>query len=95
MVGDGVEMNGIVMMGSDYCDPDDFAPLGGIPLGIGNGSHIEGAILDKNVRISRDVQTHRFPRGVDLETANWVECDGIVLIPKNTALPDGTRIGPT
>ena len=60
MIGDDVKMNAVVMMGSDYYDLSGFPPTGGIPLGIGDGSHIEGAILDKNVRIGKGVEIRGF-----------------------------------
>ena len=68
MIGDDVDMNGVVMMGSDYYDQAGYPPLAGIPLGIGDRSHIQGAILDKNVRIGKGVEIRGFARGVDQET---------------------------
>ena len=65
-----------------------------IPLGIGSGSEISGAIIDKNARIGRNVVIRPFPRGADLDGENWVVRDGIVVIPKRAVLPDGTYIGP-
>ncbi|HZY42058.1 MAG TPA: glucose-1-phosphate adenylyltransferase, partial [Anaerolineae bacterium] len=83
-----------VMMGSDYYDPTGFAPPSGIPLGIGKGCLIEGAILDKNARLGPGVVIRPFPRGTDLTQDNWFVRDGIVVIPKNTSLPAETFIGP-
>jgi len=58
-VGLGTRVMRTLMMGADYYDgPDLCAPDGKrhrIPLGIGQGSEIEGAILDKNVRIGKNV----------------------------------------
>ena len=89
-----VEMSSTVMMGSDYYDPGGFAPPGGVPLGIGKGCRISGAILDKNVRIGPSVVIRPFPRGTDADHRDWAIRDGIVVIPKNTLLPAGTYIGP-
>ena len=92
------------MMGSDYYDRESIVRdengeeletvSGQIPLGIGNGSYIEGAILDKNVRIGRGVTIRPFPRGTEIESELYAVHDGIVVIPKNTTLPHGIYIGP-
>jgi glucose-1-phosphate adenylyltransferase len=71
-----------------------------IPLGIGEGSQIEGAILDKNVRIGKGVIIRPHSPGEDLKVPAdcprgqelYVIRDGIVVIPKNTEIPDGTVI---
>jgi glucose-1-phosphate adenylyltransferase len=93
-ISDGVKMYDTVMMGSDYYDPVCEPPLGNIPLGVGPDSVIEGAILDKNVRIGKKVTIKPFPPDVELDEGWWVVKDGIVVIPKNTVLPDGTSICP-
>jgi glucose-1-phosphate adenylyltransferase len=79
-----------IIMGADYYQRRPEDP----PLGIGIGCHIEGAILDKNVGIGDRVVIKPFPRGTELETEDYVVQDGIVVIPKNTVLKAGTRIGP-
>ena len=93
-VGNGVRMSDTILMGSDYYDPPGRPPTGGIPLGIGPDCQIQGAILDKNVRLGEGVVIKPFPRGTELDHENWVVRDGIVVIPKNTVLPAGTVIGP-
>ncbi len=40
-----------------------------VPLGIGAKCHIEGAILDKNVRIGEGTVIKPFPRGTDIDAA--------------------------
>lgn len=80
-------------MGADYYEPITPTP-DTIPLGIGPDCIIEGAILDKNVRLGPGVVIKPFPRGTELDHEDWVVRDGIVVIPKNTALPGGTYIGP-
>jgi glucose-1-phosphate adenylyltransferase len=87
-----------VLMGSDYFERgcgDEHEDSGATPcIGIGRDCFIQGAIVDKNARIGRDVIIKPFPRGVDLEGDNWVVQDGIVVIPKNAILPAGTVIAP-
>jgi glucose-1-phosphate adenylyltransferase len=80
-------------MGSDYYDPWRQDP-GGLPLGLGENCHVEGAIIDKNARLGPEVKIRPFPRGTELEGPDWVVRDGIVVVPKNTSLSPGTVIGP-
>jgi glucose-1-phosphate adenylyltransferase len=84
-----------VLMGADYYDNPQISSLSGsIPLGIGQGCQIEGAIIDKNARIGEGVVIKPFPRGTDIDEDNWVVQDGIVVIPKDAILHPGTYIGP-
>lgn len=78
-----------VLMGADYYDSS-----GTIPIQIGENCHIEGAIVDKNVRMAQDVTIKPFPRGTEIETDAYTVKDGIVVIPKKTILPSGIYIGP-
>ncbi len=81
-------------MGADYYERPENPPEGGIPIGIGEGAHIAGAIIDKNARIAPGVVVRNYPRGTEIDTDDWAVRDGIVVIPKNTLLPRGTVIGP-
>lgn len=65
-----------------------------MPIGIGAGSTIEGAIIDKNVRIGERVVIKQFPVGTDVDGDNYFVRDGIVVISKNTVIPAGTVIAP-
>jgi glucose-1-phosphate adenylyltransferase len=61
-------------------------------FGVGEGSVIERAILDKDCRIGRNVRILN-ERGIEeYEGDNYVIKDGIVVIPKSTTVPDGTVI---
>ena len=91
----GVVIKDSILMGADYygffrSEEEEK----GIPLGIGNDCHIEGAIIDKNARIGSGTTILPFPRGTELETSSWMVRDGIVVVPKNTILSPGTRIAP-
>jgi len=95
----GVKIIDTVMMGADYyvkkAGSDTSSPEPGfIPLGIGRNSQISGAILDKNVQIGENVIIHPYPRGTELDLPLCVVRDGIVVVAKNTVIPDGTVIGP-
>ena len=93
-IAEGVYMSRSIMMGADYYDLPDATLPGNLHLGIGANCQIEGAILDKNVRIGEGVVIKPFPPGTDLDETSWVVQDGIVVIPKSTVLYPGTHIGP-
>lgn len=93
-IGAGVKIKDSILMGADYYETPGEEHSGGIPLGIGAGCQIDGAIIDKNARLGAGVIIRSFPRGTDIEMDNWVVRDGIVVIPKNTILPPATYIGP-
>jgi glucose-1-phosphate adenylyltransferase len=92
-VGDGVSLSNSILMGADYYDPPEL-PESEIPLGIGAGCRIEGAIIDKNARVGPGVRIEPFPPGAEIDSVGWVVRDGIVVVPKNTILPAGTVIAP-
>jgi glucose-1-phosphate adenylyltransferase len=79
-----------IIMGSDYYARERE----GVPIGIGAACHIEGAILDKNARIAPHVTIRPFPRNTDIDGKKWYVRDGIVVIPKDTVIPEGTKIEP-
>ena len=86
-----------VMMGADFYETParkaENRGLGRPDVGIGHGSVIEGAIIDKNARIGNRVIIR--PHASDeemIDTENYVIRDGIVVIPKNAVIPDGTVI---
>ena len=93
-ISNGVRMTDTIMMGADYYDQPGAPPPGGLPLGIGPDCQIQGAILDKNVRLGAGVVIRPFPLGTAPDHEDWVVRDGIVVIPKNTLLPAGTVIAP-
>ncbi|HIE25107.1 MAG TPA: glucose-1-phosphate adenylyltransferase [Anaerolineales bacterium] len=86
-----VKIKDSIIMGADSYTSKGS---GGIRSGIKKNCHIEGAILDKNVRLENDVVIKPFPRGIDIDAENYAVRDGIVIIPKNTHIPAGTRITP-
>ena len=59
---------------------------------IGEGTLIQNAILDKEVRIGRNVKIVNARGVTDDEGDNYVIRDGIVAIPRGTIIPDGTVI---
>lgn len=92
-IGPGSKIIDSIIMGSDDYDPPS-PRKGELSLGVGPKCHIEGAILDKNVRIGEGVVIKPFPRGTDIDAGTWVVQDGIVVIPKDTTILPHTRIAP-
>jgi glucose-1-phosphate adenylyltransferase len=63
----------------------------GLPeQGVGAGSVIEGAILDRNCRIGRNVRIRALPDRPDADGPFHAVREGIVVIPKGAVVPDGT-----
>ncbi len=96
-IGRNVVIRNSVVMGADFYETPDAVAAhrsnGNPPLGIGEGSHIEGAIIDKNCRIGRNVRVVN-EQGLENtdETPFGMIRDGIVVTAKNTALPNGWRM---
>jgi glucose-1-phosphate adenylyltransferase len=91
----GVDLSDSILMGADYYDRSGkIWDTAKIPIGIGTGSTIQGAIIDKNACVGKNVVIHSFPRGVDRDGGSWFVRDGIVVIPKNAVLDDGVQICP-
>ncbi len=92
----GAHLHRVVMMGADYYETEaekaEDRRVGLPEIGIGEGAVIECAILDKNVRIGRNVVIRDHYGEPDEETESYVIRDGIVVIPKNTTIPEGTVI---
>lgn len=61
-------------------------------IGIGDGSHIERAIVDKNVRIGRNVRIMNEKKVQECDGPQYCIRDGIVVIAKDAIIQDGTVI---
>ena len=84
-----------VMMGASYAETESDQQASEVPaIGIGQGSYIEGAIIDRNVRIGPGVRIESFPHGTNIDDENWTVRDGIVVIPHHTVISAGTVIAP-
>jgi glucose-1-phosphate adenylyltransferase len=62
------------------------------PVGIGDNSVIERAIIDKGCRIGKDVQITARDGIAKVHPGDIVVQDGIVVLPAGTVLPDGSRL---
>ena len=97
VIGPDVRIARTVMMGADFYEtPEAVAEnrrLGRPNVGIGRGSRVEGAIIDKNARVGEGVAIGAHASDADmLDAENYAIRDGIVVIPKNAIIPDGTTI---
>jgi glucose-1-phosphate adenylyltransferase len=96
MVRPGASLQQVVMMGADFYEDEDSKRenrrLGQPDVGIGEGTRIERAIIDKNARIGKGVVISSHQGEPDRDEEQYSIRDGIVVIPKNTILPDGTTI---
>jgi len=95
-VGPGTRLHRAVLLGSDYyswADPDSRFPVQGPDRpGVGEGTRIEGAIVDRNAAIGRNCVILNKEGIEEGEGPGFHIRDGIVVISKNARIPDGTVI---
>jgi len=97
IIDSGASLENVYCMGADFYETDDQRRENiekGIPnIGIGAGTIIRNAIVDKNVRIGRNCRI-----GIDSNNRkdgdynNYFIKEGLVIICKNACLSDGTSI---
>jgi glucose-1-phosphate adenylyltransferase len=96
MVRPGARLRHVVMMGADFYEDEDDKEqnrrLAQPHVGIGQDARIERAIIDKNARIGRGVEIASHRGEPDRDEEQYSIRDGIVVIPKNTVIPDGMTI---
>jgi len=95
-VEEGAVLERTVVMGADFFESKEEkarnAAAGVPPIGIGRNCEIRNAIIDKNARIGNGVKLVN-ARGVKDEKADhYGIVNGIIVIPKNAVIPDGTII---
>jgi glucose-1-phosphate adenylyltransferase len=88
----GTSLRDTLVMGHDFYESPDRVQHGAPPMGIGHGTVIEGTIVDKNARIGAGVRISPEGKPAELDGRNFYVRDGIVIIPKNAVIPDGTII---
>ena len=94
----GVKLDSSIVMGSDYFEPLDELKANiarAVPhIGIGKDTTIRRAIIDKNVRVGKNVkllntaglENHDGPGGC------YYIRDGLIIVPKGALIADGTEI---
>ncbi len=93
----GATLDGVVCMGADYYETAEEKARNrglGIPdIGIGRGTLIRKAIIDKNARIGEvcriGVDSLTRPEG---DFGHYYVRDGVIVIPKNAVIPSGSVI---
>ena len=87
-----------LVMGSDFFESSEERTAlrngGGIPLGVGQGTTVKRAILDKNTRIGNNVtiiNKDNVEEGDRPEEGFYIR-NGIVVVVKNATISDGTII---
>ncbi len=87
-----------LVMGSDFFESAEERKAlrdgGGIPLGVGQGTTVKRAILDKNTRIGNKVAIVNKDRveEADRPEEGFYIRNGIVVVVKNASISDGTII---
>jgi glucose-1-phosphate adenylyltransferase len=95
ILSEGSYLNRVVMMGADYYDSAARASLPenrGIPVGVGRGSRIENAIVDKNARIGEGCILSPAGKNENVDHPLYYIRDGVLVVPKGGVIPDGTII---
>lgn len=96
MMGPGVRVFQSIVMGADLYESGGDKLRNherGVPdIGIGPGSVVQRAIIDKNARIGANVIISNDARVDHADGEGYHIRDGIVVVPKDAVIPDGTRI---
>jgi glucose-1-phosphate adenylyltransferase len=89
IVGRNCVIRNSIIMGNDYYHDLDETKDGKPPLMIGENSYIENAIVDKNCRVGKSVRIVNTVGLTEMPENNFCMIrDGVVVIPKETVLPD-------
>lgn len=91
VIQDDVVIQRSILMGADY--HEEQPPPGCVPMGIGSGTHISQAIIDKNARIGKNVVIKGSDELPDRFQDDWCVRDGIVIVLKGAEIADNTQIG--
>lgn len=97
-IDEGVDIEDSIIMGSDFLESlteltwniKNKRPH----IGIGENTKIRRAIIDKNVRIGSNVRLLNTDnvQNYDAPDRSFYIRDGIIIVPKNATVPDGTTI---
>lgn len=97
-VEDEVVLQDTLLLGADYFESAEqrlaLRQQGGIPVGVGKGTTVKRAILDKNVRIGNNVTivNKDHLEEADRPEHSFYIRNGIVVVEKNGSIADGTVI---
>ncbi|MCB9638433.1 MAG: glucose-1-phosphate adenylyltransferase [Myxococcales bacterium] len=95
-LGRDVEVRDAVIFGADFYEPIEERNRrlrdGEIPLGIGERCILRGCIIDKNVRIGRDVVLENTQGIWEADHEKFFIREGIIVVPKEVVIEDGFRM---
>jgi glucose-1-phosphate adenylyltransferase len=95
-IGQGSRIQDSLILGADYYETLEEINRGTTngqpPLGIGPDCVIANAIVDKNARIGRGVRIENAGAVTEQDGPGYFIREGIVIVPKNAVIPDGTVI---
>lgn len=93
IVSPNVTIRDSVLMGCDYYESDETRD-GSMSMEIGEGTVIQGAIIDKNVAIGKNcrISNESGREQTDLQHPQCVIRDGIPVVVKKAQLPDGWNL---
>lgn len=94
----GARIENSIIMGSDFFESIEEIQINMSrqvpPMGIGQNTVIRRAIIDKNTRIGNNVQlvNQNNIETADGENGSYYIREGIIIVPKNATIPDGTVV---
>lgn len=96
-IGKNCVIRNTILMGQDYYQTQkelaQIAAEGKVPIGIGDNTTIDGAIIDKNCCIGKNVTITNPDKIVETpETSFGMIRDGVICIEKAAVVPDGTNL---
>ncbi len=97
-IDEGTRIEDSIVMGADFFESieemNDNISVGKPHLGIGENSIIRRAIIDKNARVGKNVQliNRHNVETLDGENGCYFIREGIIIVPKNATIADGTII---
>jgi len=96
VIAPGCYLNRTIVLGSDFYETAasiaEHESNGQPRMGVGHNTRIENAIIDKNARIGKNVIITPEGKPENIDSEFYYIRDGIVIIPKNGIVPDGTVI---
>lgn len=97
-ISEGCCIEDTLLMGADFYENVEMCRLSDkcfMPLGVGPGTTIKNAIIDKNARIGANcsiTNKNNVKEDLSQEAKGWVIKDYIVVVEKDAMIPDGTVI---
>lgn len=92
-IGKGTTIENSIVMGNDiFQSVHEIDNSSGPAMGIGQQCFISRAIIDKNCRIGNEVRIVGGDHLEDGDYGSYHVVDGIVIVPKNEVIEDGTQI---